>query len=117
MSILKTDQILSWNSVDTGAECQCRLRIFQISLDRAVVIVSQIPNRPGRSVTDEVVTLMRVVCDRFGLSLNQTMWIEHYPVGYLKDDDVYEHISAAAGSVASQRISKSHLESILQQEI
>ncbi len=117
MSILKTDQIINWNSSETGTECQCRLRIFQLSLDRAIVIVSQIPDFPGRSITDEVKTLIAIVCDRFGLTLNQTMWIEHYPVGYLKDDDVYEHISACTTSVTSQRIKKSHLELIVQHEI
>ena len=100
-----------------GSQCQCRLRIFQLSREQAVVIVSQIPDSPTRSITDEAATLMQLLSDRFALNFNQTMWIEHYPFGYLKDDDVYEQISFAGNSVASQRIKRDRLESILQQEI
>ena len=99
-------------------ECKCRLRIFQLSIHRAVIIVSQIPDFPSRSISDEVITLMQSVSDRFSLSFNQTMWIEHYPFGYLKDDDVYEHVVIANGeSVTSRRIKKEELEAIVQQEI
>ena len=116
-SILKTDRIFTWHSETAATECRCRLRIFQLSFDKIVVIVSELPDNPGRSITDEALTLIHLVCYRFQLSLAKVMWLEHYPSGYLKDDESYEQIISTPFSVKSHRISKQILESLLNRSL
>ena len=135
-SSLKTNRIFTWHSETAATECRCRLRIFQISFDKTIVIVSELPDNPGRTITDEALTLIHLVCYKFQLSLTKIMWdealtlihlvcykfqlsltkimwVEHYPSGYLKDDETYEQLLATPFSIQSHRISKKILESLL----
>lgn len=111
--ISKTDCIFTWHSETAATECRCRLRIFQISFDKTIVIVSELPDNPGRSITDEALTLIHLVCHQFKLNLKKTMWFEHYPSGYLKDDEVYEQILFTPFSVRSYRISQHEIKSLI----
>lgn len=56
-STLKTNCIFKWHSETAAIECRCGLRIFQISFDKTIVIVSELPDNPGRSITDEASTI------------------------------------------------------------
>ena len=41
------------------------------------------------------------------------MWIEQYPVGYLKKEETYDEILLVQGYTYSKRISKQKLEALL----
>ena len=112
-AILSTDTIFTWYSETVKTDCWCRLRIYKITLDHLVVIVSELPDNPGRSITDEASKLINLVCYQFGLAPYKVMWIEHYPVGYLKDDETYDELRQGLGKVSSKRINKQKLEVLL----
>ena len=57
--------------------------------------------------------LIHLICYQFKLNLNKTMWFEHYPIGYLKDDDVYEQILFSPFAVRSYRISQHAIASLI----
>lgn len=110
---LTVNQIFSWYSNTAQVECLCQLRIFQLSFDKFVVIVSELYDNPGRSITDEASALIQLVCRQFNLVFSKTMWIEHYPSSYLKEDEAYEQILLTPFEINSQRIKKQQLESLL----
>ncbi len=112
-ALLLVDDKFEWYSEIGQQECECRLRIYQISLAQAVVIASQLKDNLGRSITDEAITLINLVCYKFGLSPSKTMWIEHYPKGYLKEGDTYDEIWLSMFHVQSRRIKKQKLETLL----
>lgn len=78
-----------------------------------MVIVSELSDNPGRSISDETSKLINLVCYQFGLASYKVMWIEHYPVGYLKNDETYDVIMLGLDKVASKRIHKQKLEIFL----
>ena len=110
---LTVDTEFTWISTITRKDCCCRLRVYKFTFDHAVVIVSEIPDNPGRSITEEAKTLIHLVCYRFGLATNKVMWFEHYPAGYLKDENTYDEVMLAVGNISSRRISQATLEEFL----
>ncbi|MEL6438022.1 MAG: hypothetical protein AAFQ80_02025 [Cyanobacteria bacterium J06621_8] len=110
---LSIDTEFIWTSSKTEAECCCRLRIYKLNFDYAVTIVSEVLENPGRSITEEAETLIHLVCDRFRLTTNKLMWIEHYPAGYLKDDATYDEVMLTPGKLSCRRISQQKLEELL----
>ena len=103
----------SWYSEVAKGNCHCHLRIYKLTFDHGVVIVSELVDNPGRSITDEALALIHLVCYQFGLAINKVMWIEHYPSGYLKDEDTYDEIMLVAGNISSRRVSQAKLEEFL----
>lgn len=116
-AILIIDEKFKWVSKVGQKKCECQLRIYKISIDRAVVIVSELQDNPGRSITDEAIILLNLVCYKFGFSTQKIMWIEHYPEGYLKEEDTYDEVRLVAFGIESKRIKKERLEALLKVEI
>ena len=112
-AVLTVDTLFTWYSEIAQTDCQCRLRIYKITFDKAVIIASQLHDNPGHSITDEALTLIHLVCYKFGLAPHKTMWIEHYTGGYLKEEDTYEELMLAQFCVRSKRINKQKLEALL----
>lgn len=94
------EQILTWRPYEQSFNSQCRLRIYYISVDMAVVIVTELEENPGKSITDSAKQLIHLVCYRFGLAPYKVMWIEHYPAGYLKEAETYDRERKKAGEIA-----------------
>ncbi|MEM8676767.1 MAG: hypothetical protein AAGF83_23385 [Cyanobacteria bacterium P01_G01_bin.67] len=111
--MLNNDLIFTWYSETVERDCKCRLRIYQISLDHFVIIVSELPDNPGCSITDDASKLINLVCYQFGFTSYKVMWIEHYPLGYLNDDETYYEVTQGLGEVYSKRINKQKLEVLL----
>ncbi len=112
-AVLTIDTPITWYSQKAQTYCQCRLRIYKITFDQAVVIVSELDDNPGRSITDEALTLIHFVCNEFGLSPTKTMWLEHYPAGYLKEEETYDEVVRLQSYTYSKRMSKQKLEALL----
>lgn len=107
------DQIFSWRSQGQSFDSQCRLRIYYLAFNQAVVIITELEDNPGKSITDTAQQLIHLVCYRFGLAPYKVMWIEHYPAGDLKKSETYDLITLTLGRVTSQRISLHYLENLL----
>ena len=112
-AVLIVNTLFTWYSEIAQRDCQCRLRIYQISFDKAVIIASELFKNPGRSITDEALTLIHLVCYKFGLAPNKTMWIEHKRAGYLKNEETYDEVMLGQFGVRSKRINISKLEALL----
>lgn len=111
-TVLSTDTIFTWYSEAVKRDCKCRLRIYRINFDYSVVVVSELPNN-SRSISDEASRLINLICYQFGLAFFKTMWIEHYPVGYLNDDESYHEVMLGVGKIFSKRINQQKLERLL----
>lgn len=110
---LDVDMLFTWYSETAKGNCHCRLRIYKVAFDQAVIIVSELPDNPGRSITDEASTLINLVCYKFGFASYKVMWIEHYPPGYLKGGGTYDEVMLAAGCISSRGINRQALEKLL----
>lgn len=112
-AVLAVDTLFTWYSEIAETNCQCRLKLYKIAFDKTIVIASELPDNPGRSITDEALTLIHLVCYKFGLAPAKTMWIEHYPTGYLKEADTYDEVMLGQFNVRSKRVNQQKLEALL----
>ena len=112
-AVLSVDLLFTWHSEIAEIDCQCRLRIYKITFEKVVVIVSELPDNAGRTITDEGLTLIHLVCNKLSLEPTKTMWLEHYPKGALKGEETYEHVMLIRGNVYSKRINKQTIEALL----
>ena len=112
-AFLSVDTLFTWQSEKAKRDCRCRLRIYKITVNLAVVIASQLPDETSCSIADEALTLINLVCQKLVLKLTSMMWLEHYPKGYLKDEEIYEEVMLIQDKIASKRIKKQKIESLL----
>ena len=61
-----------------GCPSRCGLDIWQ-SKDATVVVVTELHDNPGTSVTNVAESLATQVCRQYGISPQGLVWIEHYP--------------------------------------
>lgn len=61
-----------------GRAAHCALRLVQGSLNRIVVVATELRSNPGMSITNAVETLATQVVRRFELDVMNLVWIEHY---------------------------------------
>ena len=111
-SVLSTDTEFTWYSETVKKDCKCHLRIYKIKLDYSIVIVSELPDNP-RSISDEASKLINLICYQFGLASYKTMWIEHYPVGDINNDESFHEVMLGIAGISVNRINKTKLESLL----
>ena len=78
-----------------------------------MVIVSELPENPGRTITEESLALIRLVCHKFALNPTKTMWLEHYPQSYFHKEETYKQLILIECNVWSSRINKQQLEALL----
>ena len=112
-AVLTINTPITWYSKTAQTQCKCRLRVYKISFDKAIVIVSELDDNFGRSITDEASTLIQLVCNELALSPGKTMWLEHYPAGYLKEEETYDEVVMLQSYTYSKRMSKQKLEALL----
>ena len=82
----KVKIIINWLSKEDDELNQYRLSLYWVSLVRAVVVVSNITNLPGRKIANITPQIIRLVKDCFDLFPNQIMLVEHYPISSLDGD-------------------------------
>ncbi len=112
-AVLTIDNPITWYSTIAKILCECRLRIYQITIDQAMVIVSELQDNSSRPLTGEASTLIDIVCYNFGLAPENTMWVEHYPASYLKEEEIYEQVTLVQGQASSTRVNKQKIEALL----
>ena len=112
-AVLSIDTPITWYSKTDQTQCKCRLRVYKVSFDKAIAILSELEDNPGRSIIDESSSLIHLVCDALALSPRKTMWVEHYPYGYLQEEDIYDEVMQVQGCTYSKKISKQKIEALL----
>lgn len=107
------DQIFTWQPPQQDFDSQCRLRIYYLTFDTAVVIVSELVDNPGKSIADSVSQLINLICYSFGLAPYKVMWIEHFPAGYLKEGETYNQVMLSPGGISCKRVNQPYIERLL----
>lgn len=76
----KIDEEIVWSGLHGTRDARVRVQIFDDvrETDSSVCILTEPPDNPGTSVTNGVETIIKTVCDRFGLAWHKTLFVEHY---------------------------------------
>jgi hypothetical protein len=63
--------------IGKSGESFCRLRIYDTEAG-AVVVLSELADNPGKSVTNAAAELATEIAQRYALDPQTTTWLEHY---------------------------------------
>ena len=110
--IEKVKIIINWLSPEDDDLNQYRLRIYWLSWVKAVVVVSNITNLPGRKIANITSQIIHFVNDNFDLSTNQIMLVEHYPISSL-DENLYLHVLCVNNEAIKYEISEDELTQLI----
>ena len=104
--------IINWLSKEDDELNQYRLRIYWLSKLKAVVVVSNVTNLPGRKIADITPQIIYFVSNNFDLSTNKVMLVEHYPISSLHEN-LYLHVLCVNNEVIRREISKDELTQLI----
>jgi len=66
-----------------NCNCVCGLDIIG-----DMVICTQLPDNTGTSITNMAENLAAMVCDKYAIPMENLIWIEHYPAGFYRANDL-----------------------------
>lgn len=72
------DTVLHYRNPVLHTPARCGLRLLQSDAG-ALVILTELPDNPGMSVTNASEEIASLVATRYDLDPASTTWIEHYP--------------------------------------
>ena len=108
-----TESIFSWKTREDKVESRCYLRIYWLSFDKAVVIVSELSDNFGFSITDAGEELITLVCSHFKLTLSKIMWLEHFPTHNPQELDIYYGVQLFSNQIIRYQLTKKSVERLL----
>lgn len=77
--MLKHDQIYRYRSLARQRQGYCRLRIYERGDGVQTVLLTEVPNNPGQSITAASEVIATGLAARYHLNPVTTLWLEHWP--------------------------------------
>ncbi len=77
--MLMIDQIYRYRSLAAQRQGYCRLRIYKQRNGSQTVLLTEVPNNPGQSITAASEVIASGLVRRYHLDPALTTWIEHWP--------------------------------------
>ena len=68
---------LAYKNAALLKKSKCRLRIYRHS-DVTTVIITELPENEGRSVTNDAEKIINLACQKHELCFKYVVWVEHY---------------------------------------
>lgn len=78
--MLATDTVIEYTLPGTEPSGYCQVHIYYRT-QRAVVVLTEPAHNPGPSITDALPQIATTVLRRYGLDVERTTWVVHYPEG------------------------------------
>ena len=103
------ESIFTWQTKEDLIESRCYLRIYWVLFDRAVVIVSDLADNLGLSITDATQELITLVCNQFKLTHSKIMWLEYFPVNNFQEFDIYYGVQLISNQIIRYRLSLQYI--------
>jgi hypothetical protein len=91
--MLTIDQIYRYRSFAAQRQGYCRLRIYKQRNGGQTVLLTEVPNNPGQSITAASDVIATGLVARYHLDPATTRWIEHWPAA--PNDQLMEDAYAA----------------------
>lgn len=107
------DTVLNWIVEGDSKSNKCRVRIYWITWEKAIVIVTNITYYSGRKITDATKEIISFVTNIHSLSPSKLMLVEHYPASNLSEEDLYHQVLLTNNEAIRHEIDRSKLLKLL----
>ena len=111
------DTVLSWKAKECDKPNKCRIRIYWITWEKAIVIATDITAHPGITIDNTYDKIVRLARIHYDIAPNKLMLIEHYSTNDLLDKDIYFQILVINNQFIRYEIDKSELTKLLGKQI
>lgn len=107
------DAVFSWNSEVDREPNACRLNIYWITWEKALVIATEITHNPGRTMHHAIQEVIEFAQNFYDLAPNKMMLLEHYKNPNSAQDDTYFQVLISGDEIIRYEIEKSALIQLL----
>lgn len=83
------DTVFEWKTKKKYECNKCRIRIYWVTWETAIVIATDINEHLGLQVANATKEIISFVTDFYNLAPNKTMLVEQYLTGNSSDEDTY----------------------------
>ena len=116
--VYEVDTVFDWQSEKDPAHNQCRIRIYWITWEKAIIVATDISENSADSkiakCTKEIISFASNLYDLFP---NKTMLIEHYPKQDLSDEDIYLQVLLTKDKTVRYEIEREDLIRLINKQI
>ncbi len=105
--------IFTWQTKEVSVKSRCYLRIYWLSFNRAVVIVSDLSDNLGLPIIYGGKELINLLCSHFKLTLGKIMWLEYFPTQNSQKLDLYYGVQLFSNKIIRYQLTKEYVERLL----
>ncbi|VEP12268.1 hypothetical protein H1P_140051 [Hyella patelloides LEGE 07179] len=107
------DTVFVWESKGDYVHNRCRVRIYWITEEKAVIIATDVTKNPGRKVANVSKEIISFFSNLYNLVPGKTMLVEHYPMSNLPDGDIYLQVLFVNKEAMRYEIGRNELKQLL----
>ncbi len=107
------DTILLWKSTKDSSVHKYRIRIYWISWEKAVVIITEIKDNPDQIIAKTTQELVQFVCELYKLIPEKIMWVEHSAPSNSNDKDTYIQVILMNAEASRYKLEPEKLERLI----
>ena len=102
------DTVFRWQSEQSPKSNQCRIRIFWITWEKAIVVVTNMDDNRNNEIAAATVEIVSFASNFYNLAPNKMMIVEHYRSPD-SDNDIFFHVLLVKDRTIRYEIEQSKL--------
>jgi hypothetical protein len=107
------DRVFSWESKVDHELNKCRIRIYWITWDKAIIIATDLTNIPERKIAKVTKEIISFINQSYNLTPSKMMLIEHYQINDLPEQDTYLQVLLTNQEVIKYEIDQRRLKELI----
>ena len=107
------DTVFTWESEKDSQPNKCRIRVFWLTWEKTLVIVTELADNQGRQIASATLELIRLVANLYDLTHRKMMWIEHYPATTAVDEDTYLQVILLKNEAVRYEMERQQIEALI----
>ena len=111
------DTVFEWKSSGNYESNKCRIRIYWLTWDKAIVIATDLGDHFGHQIANATKEIISFATDFYHLAPNKTMLVEHYIKDDLSNEDTYLQVLLVNNEPIRFEMAKSKLIKLIGREI
>jgi hypothetical protein len=111
------DTVFSWESEVDYKLNKCRIRIYWVTWEKAVVVATDMTDNSGSKIANVTKELLRFIYHIYDLVPCKIMLVEHYSVNNSFQDDTYLQVLLVNDEVIRYKIDQNRLMKLTEKSI
>ena len=116
--VYEVDTVFGWQSIEDSAHNQCRIRIYWITWEKAIIVATDISeNSADSKIAKCTKEIINFASNLYDLVPRKTMLVEHYPKKELPDKDTDFQVLLTKDKAVRYEIDRDELIRLINKQI